>query len=150
MGFDMGFEIENTVSEYRIGFGSGSPYHGLEVNVSGMTIGQYRKMMRGWAEAVACKTDEDKAAANMASSEYVRDQFFDHVRGWNLTRAGEPVPVSKDELDELDSRLATILVRRWMEELTAVPEELLGKSGSGETSEELSLDLASSSASLES
>lgn len=150
MGFDMGFEIEDTISEYRIGFGSGSPYCGLEVTASGMTIGQYRKMMRGWADAVACKTDEEKAAANMASSEYVRDQFFAHVREWNLTRKGKPVKVSKDELDELDSRLSTILVRRWMEELTAVPEELLGKSGSGETSEELSLALASSSASPES
>jgi hypothetical protein len=143
------FDIEDTVSEYRIGFGADSPYRGLEVTVTGMTIGQYRTMMRGWAQAVGSKTDEERAEANIASSEYIQDQFFAHVRSWNLSRKGKAVPVSRDELDELDSRLSAVLVRRWMDELVNVPDELLGKSGSGGTSEDLSLALASSSAVLE-
>lgn len=144
----MGFEVEDTISEYRIGFGPDSPYGGLEVTVTGMTIGEYNQMVRGWAAAVSGKTDAEKAQANMASSDYVQEKFFAHVRSWNLTRKGKDVPVSKDELDKLDSRLSVILVRRWVEELVDVPEELLGKSASGEISADQLTALANSSASL--
>lgn len=142
----MSFDIEDTISEYKISFGSGT-YQGLEVLVSGMTIGEYNQMMRGWMTTVTGKTDAEKAQANVASSEYVQEKFFAHVRSWNLVRKNKAVAVSKDELDKLDSRLSTILVRRWMEELTNVPDELMGKSGSGGISPEEATALASLSSS---
>lgn len=146
----MGFEIEDTVSQYKLSFGPNSAYFGLEVVVSGMTIGEYNRMVQGWTVAIRSKTDEDKAEANMASSEYIQGKFFEHIVSWNLERKGEPVTASKEEFDRLDSRLSTVLVRRWLEELTTVPEELLGKSDSGGISPDQLTALANSSSSLQS
>lgn len=141
----MGFEIEDTVSVYRIDFGEDTPYHGLVVDVAGMTIGEYNEMMHGYLRSVRGKTDEEKAEANIASSDYVREIFAAKVRTWNLTRKGEPVPISKEELDGLDSRLSVILVRRWMDELTSLPESLVGKSDDGGISPDQLTVLANSS-----
>lgn len=141
----MSFEIEDTVSIYRIDFGEDTPYHGLVVNVAGMTIGEYNEMMHGYLRTVKVKTDEEKAEANMASSDYIREIFAAKVRDWNLTRKGEPVPVSKEVLDGLDSRLSVVLVRRWMDELTSLPESLVGKSSDGGVSPDQLTALANSS-----
>lgn len=142
----MGFEIEDTISIYRIDFGEDTPYHGLVVNVAGMTIGEYNEMMHGYLRTVRGKTDEEKTEANVASSDYIREIFATKVRDWNLTRKGKPVKVSKEEIDGLDSRLSVILVRRWMDELTSLPESLLGKSSDGGISPDQLTALANSSA----
>lgn len=142
----MGFEIEDTVSVYRIDFGEDSSYHGLVVNVAGMTIGEYNAMVHGFLDSVRGKTDEEKAEANIASSDYVRGIFAEKIRDWNLTRKGEPVPVSKEVIDGLDSRLSVILVRRWMDELTNLPDSLVGKSSDGGISPDQLTALANSSA----
>lgn len=141
----MGFEIEDTVSIYKIDFGESTPYHGLVVNVAGMTIDEYNKMMHGYLGTVRSKTDEEKAEANIASSDYIRSIFASKVRDWNLTRKGEPVPVSSEEIENLDSRLSVILVRRWMDELTSIPPELVGKLSDGGISQDQLTALANSS-----
>lgn len=139
------FDIENTVSVYDLKFGPDSPYHGLHVQVAGMTIGEYNEMLRRAADAVRSKTDAERAEANLASNEHIRECFYRHIRDWNLTRKGVPLPISTEVMDALDSRLSTVLVRNWLDALTDVPEDLEGKSSSGGPSEEQSMMLASSS-----
>lgn len=136
----MGFEIENTISVYRLKFDSGS-YRGLEVQARGMTIGEYNEMMRLAVASISGETDVERAKANMQSNDHVRECFFRRIVSWNLTKNGEPVPVSEEVMDGLDSRLATVLIRVWLDELTSVPDELLGKSNSGAISEELSMTM---------
>lgn len=141
----MGFEINDTVSIYNLKFSSGA-YRGLEVKARGMTIREYNQMMRLALASLSSETDADRAKANMQSNDHVRECFFRRIISWNLTKNNEPVPVSEEQMDDLDSRLATVLIRIWLDELTSVPDELLGKSNSGETSPELSMTMELASA----
>ena len=142
----MGFEIENTISVYSIKFGPNSAYHGLVVEANGMTIGEYNEMMRLALASVTSDGDVAKAEANAQSNDHVRTCFFRRILSWNLTKNNEPVQVTEEIFNELDSRLVTVLIRCWLDELTAIPEDLLGKSSGGETSEELSMTMVPLSA----
>lgn len=131
----MGFEISDTVSIYNIKFGPNSAYHGLSVEAAGMSIGEYNTMMRLALASVTSAEGAERAEANVQSNDHVRDCFYRRILAWNLTKNNEPVKVSEEVFNELDSRLVTVLIRCWLDELTAIPEDLLGKSSDGETSE---------------
>jgi len=135
------FELADTISIYKLKFGPNSPYFGLQVEVSGMTIGEHNEMMRLAVASINGDNDADRATAGLQSNDHVRGCFFRRIRSWNLTKKGEPVPVSEVIMNELDSRLFTVLVRYWLDELTAIPEDLLGKSNSGDNLEELSMTM---------
>ena len=115
----MGFREPSTIT---LAFEEGDEYHGLEVRMRGMSIGD-------WLQAAGLDGgDGDDAAATMR-------RFFTHLVSWNLEdENGQPIPVA--DAPNRDSRMIRRLNNEWIEALTGVrkSDPLPDGSTSGATS----------------
>jgi hypothetical protein len=135
----MGFRPDPTT--YKLNF-AGTDLDGLEVIMRSVSVKEFNEMLR---LGVAGADTEKVVKAN----ERVIEMFTRALVEWNLeTQAGDAVPATKDGVLAQESRLVTRMIGAWQMALVTVPDPLPAASGSGATTPEASLDLASASRSL--
>lgn len=119
----MGFERRRKT--FRLDF-TGTDLEGLEMDMLGMTISEMLEMDNLQATAAAGTPAEQKQKA-IELLEFISSK----VVSWNLTENGEPVPVSKEALMELDSADFWLAAARWREAAEGVPAPLEQRSNGG-------------------
>jgi len=104
---------------YKLVFGEGTEYPGLEVQVRTLSMGQLVKVWSG-----------------SGSSTDTFDLFAGRIVGWNLEDevTGEPVPTTREALEVEDDDLINAIIKLWIAEVMGVPAPLESGSGSGGTS----------------
>lgn len=128
----MGFEPP--VTGLKLDFSEHPLYAGLEVTMSGISMGG------------ALELEETPAAALGARKVVAR--FADHLESWNVTKLGEPVPADLDGVLSQDPAFVEAIILAWLRNLSSAPPPLSEGSGSGETSGEVPTGLADASRSL--
>ena len=132
----MGFEAPRTV--YQLDF-SDTEYAGLELAVRATTVDELLTLME-----LIDGRDEAKGIRRLFEA------FAQILVSWNVTRGGHPVPTTVEGLLSLEEPFVTAIILAWQRNLVQAPPPLPGTSGSGGTSPEAALGLASQSQSLES
>jgi hypothetical protein len=123
VGADAGFERKR----YRLTWAEGTSYEGLEVTTKPPSMD------------VLLRLDELKDGAAKGSTDDVRDLvglFAELITGWNVTDAGQPVPVSAAEL-LADVPMTMAIVANYGDKVAAaslVPRPLPSRSGSSPAS----------------
>lgn len=127
----MDFEAPETI--YKLDF-SDTQYTGLEIAVRGTTIDELLQLE-------TLMEDPEKVR-------HLFEAFAGLIVSWNVTRKGEPVPMTAQGLRSLEDSFVMAVISAWYRSVVQAPPPLPGTSGSGGTSPEAALDLASQSASL--
>jgi len=107
----MGYEVEDTT--YTLEF---DDRPGAEIVCRAGSMGEHLEALSlDWVLSPTAfgqrfHTDEE------ANAEIVRlfDIFAQHIQSWNLTRKGEPVPVTADGLLSLDREFAKAAATAWL------------------------------------
>lgn len=137
----MGFTPKSTI--LKLVFEEDTPLHGLTVRARSCTVGEWNDMLTWSAEKHT--NPKDVAEAN----DRIAALFLEHVVDWDMEiPEGHPVPVTLEGWRMIDNDHADILITAWQMAMAGVPKSSKNSSGSGETSAEQSLDLASLSESL--
>jgi hypothetical protein len=117
----MGFEIE---SRYTLAWPEGSPFHGMQVVVTSMSI---ETLMR--IDEIAMDIEAADASPEGRQRMYaaVRERakvLADHGIEWNLTRRGEPLPFDADGVLALEKKQVVAIINGWIQAVTEVPDPL--------------------------
>lgn len=139
----MGFKLEPRV--YKLVFDD-PELGGLEVRAASVSIGEFMEIT-GLDETTVL------GGVTLPDGMPVRvgllTRFAGVLSDWNLTGPkDEPLPATLETLKTQDVYLVRSIVKAWLEAVSGVTPPLPSASGSGETSAEASLELASSSQSL--
>lgn len=135
----MGFYPEPTL--YHLTFPGDDPFHGLDVTMGSLTVGEYNAMMR---RALVKGITEDALQAN----DEMIDLFVTKLTAWNLEdKDGKPVPFTREAVDGQDRNLIGKLIFAWQMALVGIPAPLDTTSTNGALSAEESLALGSVSGS---
>lgn len=118
----MGFEVPETTATLVL---SEEPYAGAEIEVTlDISWGLYKEMRR-LAGLPRDKDWEKNLDALIA-------MFVPHLRGWNLTRNGQPLPATPEGMVMLGPALIGQIVSTWIGAVAAAPAPF----GSAERSSE--------------
>lgn len=129
---------------YRLKFAD-EQYEGLEVLASSASMGSILEIQRLAGKMGEKPTPEESAEI----SSRMMNIFGKALRSWNLLdEDDQPVPATTEGLLTQDPDFVMAMVAAWTEAVAGVSAPLDGGSGSGETSQEASLGLGSSSQSL--
>jgi len=144
----MGFRPEPTV--YKLTF-EGTPLDGLHVRVGCCTVGEHNKMT-GLVGAASSTQDIDisELAARLEEvsqhNEWVLNLFVKYLVSWDLEDlTGQPVPCTREGIDSQERSLISMVMAAWQRAMVTIPNLSSEPSTNGETSEEQSLGLGSSS-----
>jgi hypothetical protein len=136
----MGFRPEPTI--YNLKF-DGTALDGLQARMSCCTIAETDDMLR-----TAVK-EGDINEDTLKDNDRILDLFVNHLVSWNLEDlAGQPVPTTREGINSQERGLIAQLIAAWQIAMSTVPNLSPPESSSGETSEEASLGLGSSSTNL--
>jgi len=124
----MGFRLRN--KRINISFEEGHEYHGLEVSLKGLSLGDFLEL-QGIGEV-----DNSTLAAQLK-------RFAESLIDWNLEdETGTPIPPTPDAVYGQDQDLMLLLATRWMQVLQGdVPAPLEQPSPDGEPSLEASIPM---------
>lgn len=115
----MGYEVgDETIFVLQFG----DKFDGLEIKAASLTFGELLDL--------GDQPDRVRAGAGLAEVRDLVAQFGKRLRSWNLTRNGQPIPVSTEELLALGPRLAMSAVLAWCNGMVDVDDDL----GKGSTS----------------
>lgn len=95
-------------------------YEGLVVRMKGVKVGKIRKLMH-------LGDDEENALDEML------DLIAEGLVSWNLEgEDGQPIPITRDEIEDLEYDMANAILTEWLDKVTGVDKELGKDSSSGE------------------
>lgn len=97
---------------------------GLVVRMASIKLGKLRRLMK-------LTSDENSDDGGV---EEILDLFQANLISWNLEdfETGEPVPTSKDAVEDQEIELVMRIVEQWMDHMTGTPGDLGKDSTSGE------------------
>ena len=130
----MGYKRKRQV--YKLDF-TGTDYEGLEVQVSGLTTGEYLDL------ATQAAAGEEKEG-----TERMLKMLAEHLVAWNLEDDEGPIPLTFDGIKTNDITLNLMIINAWTSALGDVPDPLQKNSPSGEPSLVASIPMETSSAAL--
>lgn len=150
-GSTMGFRPERTV--YNLNF-SGTYLDGLTVKIRACTIREFN-----WMQEPVEGVDFTKEQSKMTTAErmQVRDLvaksntqmeelLLKYLVEWDLEdEQGNPVPKTLEGFESQEAGFSGLLITAWQKAMSTVPDPLERPSSSGETSEERSLAMETSS-----
>lgn len=129
---------------YKLKFAD-EEYEGLEVLASSASMGSILEIQRLASKMSEKPTPEESAEV----SSRMMNIFGQALKSWNLLdEDDQPVPANTEGLLTQDPDFVMAMVAAWTEAVAGVSAPLASGSGSGETSQEASLLLGSSSQSL--
>lgn len=104
---------------YNLVFDESTEYPGLEVQVRTLSMGQFLSVLTG---------DGGAGAPGRTF-----DLFVERLVGWNLEdeETGEPVPVTREAIEDEDDDLINAITKRWAFEVLGVSAPLESGSDSG-------------------
>lgn len=120
------FEAPQTVAELVF---EEDKYKNLRIEVR---LGTLDEMFEFDRAATAINAAKDVDAVEKAFR-YRNDLLVRMLVSWNLTRAGEPIPITVDEIGRLEAAFVTRMIGAWRSTLLGVPAPLDKPSKPGET-----------------
>lgn len=132
----MGFRHKR--KRINVSFEEGHEYHGLEVTLRGMSLGEYLEL-----EGIG-EVDRSSVGDQLR-------RFAESLISWNLEDedTGEPVPTTVEAVYAQDQDLMLMLATRWIEALRGIVSAPLEQSSpDGEPSLEASIPMETLSSSL--
>lgn len=121
---------------YKLRWPEGHELHGLEVSMKGMS-------MDDLGVVVGLQSGVDDGKPGLELLEPLVDVFMRNVQSWNLEdEAGNPVPVTEENIRAEDSRMMLQVVMSWAESATSVAPPLPRPSSGGSPSLEGSIPMA--------
>lgn len=124
----MGFTPKRKL--YELEWPEGSDYHGFEVTMARIPVGEFRDLLAATEAGSTVALDQLDRIYELVGSNIVE---------WNLEiPAGTPVPPSVDALRKQDVELLMEIIGGWFGAMTQVADPLDGRSTGGVPSVELS------------
>lgn len=121
----MGYQRKRKV--YKLDF-SDTGYDGLEVQVTGLTTGEY-------LDFVLLSSGATKEEGGNQETQQMLRMLSEHIVSWNLEdENGEPVPSTFEGLKSNDLDMNMFVVNAWIAAMSSVPEATEKKSLTGSTS----------------
>lgn len=125
------------IPHIRVAFEDGHEYHGCEVILRKLVLGEFLDLMQISPESAVRNVGDQLAT------------MADKIVSWNLEdETGEPVPVTREAVLQQDKDLMMAVLNGWITALQGVPAPLESSSPDGEPSLEASLPMAPQSQSL--
>lgn len=127
----MGYK--RTPKHYNLVFGEDSEFAGLEVTVSGMSVGELLDI---------ADLQERVEDGKLEDIQQLLEKFASSLISWNLEdEEGNGIPVSTEAVKQQDLPFVLALIEHWVEAMAAVTKDLGKGSNSGATSEEAQLPM---------
>lgn len=121
---------------YRLKWPEGHELHGLEIRISGLSIGEL-EVVSGYREIEGASREEKQAATDEMIS-----LFAAHLIEWNWEDAnGDLVGITEKDVRTRDLRQLMPAIMAWIREVSSVPDPLPASSPSGLRSPEVSLPM---------
>jgi hypothetical protein len=117
----VGFEIE---SRYTLGWPEGSPFHGMEVVVTSMSIETLMRIDEIAMDIEAADASPEGRQRMYAATRERAKLLADHGIEWNLTRRGEPLSFDTDGVLALEKKQIVAIINGWIQAVTEVPDPL--------------------------
>lgn len=111
----MGFEVKENVQKLVF---TDPSFEGLEVRVALIPLDELTA-----AASLARIDPKDVTPEDVAKVTQLHDAFAGALRGWNLTRKGEPVPATLDGVKSLDLVFVLQLIAPWIANSAVVAAE---------------------------
>jgi len=122
---------------YRLNF-AGTEYDGMEVQVEGLTTGEYLEIVTLTGVTDDSGSETEKLLKLLAS----------HLVSWNIQEDGVPVPADIEGVKSNDLAMNMFIINAWTDAMVSVPADTEKKSLAGDPSLVASIPTESLSLSL--